>query len=160
MKPTEQHEFKPRVREPKLCGVGEEYDYACGLPASAEVHQGVESSTGEGLKPCPFCGSTKVLQMEGSTFRWVQMRCSDCEASCGEVRKTDSDNPDLITAWNTRTPATTPTVDALHIAICQAVALMNMEPQQDGNIQAHQILRNALAEYADAQRMTFGSKSK
>jgi hypothetical protein len=39
--------------------------------------------------------------------------------------------------------------DLLHIAICQAVGLMNMTPGQFGT-DAHNILRQALVDYADA----------
>ena len=36
--------------------------------------------------PCPFCGGTRIETREGSTYRWWQAYCVDCEASAGEVR--------------------------------------------------------------------------
>lgn len=36
--------------------------------------------------PCPFCGESSVVMMEGSTFRWRVIKCTDCSAQCGEVR--------------------------------------------------------------------------
>jgi Lar family restriction alleviation protein len=38
-------------------------------------------------KPCPFCGSTDISVVEGSTFKWIKAKCKDCDATCGEVRK-------------------------------------------------------------------------
>jgi hypothetical protein len=36
--------------------------------------------------PCPFCGSTSIDVMNGSTFRWRFACCMDCGAQAGEVR--------------------------------------------------------------------------
>jgi Lar family restriction alleviation protein len=65
-------------------------------------------------KPCPFCGSTKVEIVDGSSFRWVAAECSECGARSGEVRIPSYANgtPDeriakatqaAIEEWNTRT---------------------------------------------------------
>jgi Lar family restriction alleviation protein len=63
--------------------------------------------------PCPFCGEKSVAVVEGSTFRWVQVECLNCGASCGEVRiqtmgsglPTDwkeQAEQDAIVEWNKR----------------------------------------------------------
>lgn len=36
--------------------------------------------------PCPFCGSTSIDVMNGSTFRWRFAYCMACGAQAGEVR--------------------------------------------------------------------------
>lgn len=36
--------------------------------------------------PCPFCGSTDIGMIVGSTFRWRMMCCNGCGAQSGEVR--------------------------------------------------------------------------
>ena len=36
--------------------------------------------------PCPFCGGTAVSIAEGSTFRWRELSCDACGATCGETR--------------------------------------------------------------------------
>ena len=36
--------------------------------------------------PCPFCGSTEVRVVDGSTFRWRLAQCQGCGAQAGEVR--------------------------------------------------------------------------
>ncbi len=38
------------------------------------------------VRPCPFCGSTNIGVVEGSTFRWVFACCGSCGAQAGEVR--------------------------------------------------------------------------
>lgn len=60
-------------------------------------------------KPCPFCGSTNISVVEGSTFRWVKAECDDCGATCGDVRRvrTDAGNETAaIEEWNKRTGET------------------------------------------------------
>lgn len=58
------------------------------------------------LLPCPFCGSIRIFQIDGSTFRWMKLQCADCEASCGEIRREgDPSHPALTQAWNTRASA-------------------------------------------------------
>ena len=37
-------------------------------------------------KPCPFCGSTDIKVVEGSTFRWRLAQCQGCGAQAGDVR--------------------------------------------------------------------------
>jgi Lar family restriction alleviation protein len=65
------------------------------------------------LKPCPFCGSTKVDIVDGSTFRWAAAECSECGARAGEVRipsydkgtyeaRIEKARQDAIEEWNTR----------------------------------------------------------
>lgn len=64
--------------------------------------------------PCPFCGSTEVSVIEGSTFRWMVAQCDGCGAQAGEVRvQTLGDGAkeewlaqgriDAIAEWNKRT---------------------------------------------------------
>ena len=64
-------------------------------------------------KPCPFCGSVGIDILEGSTFRWMEARCIECGATCGEVRvqTTGEASPEerlekamraALHAWNTR----------------------------------------------------------
>lgn len=36
--------------------------------------------------PCPFCGSTSINVIEGSTFRWRMPQCDNCGACGPEVR--------------------------------------------------------------------------
>jgi hypothetical protein len=36
--------------------------------------------------PCPFCGGHEVQLAEGSTFRWRELSCNACGATCGETR--------------------------------------------------------------------------
>lgn len=70
----------------------------------------------EALKPlpCPFCGETKVIVRETSTFRWVAAICENCGAQAGETRKQTlgegtkeewdkNAEADAIKEWNTRT---------------------------------------------------------
>lgn len=42
--------------------------------------------TNQDLLPCPFCGSTNIDVLEGSTFRWAFAECIDCGARSGEIR--------------------------------------------------------------------------
>ena len=76
---------------------------------------GQSGSTG-GLEPlpCPFCGGTDIIVMDGSTFRWVVATCG-CGAACGEVRVQTTGMPRevalaeakqrAIVEWNTRSNA-------------------------------------------------------
>lgn len=61
--------------------------------------------------PCPFCGEKSITIREGSTFRWVQVECLACGATCGEVRGhhnttepgwKDRASQDAIHDWNMR----------------------------------------------------------
>ena len=63
--------------------------------------------------PCPFCGSTDIGMIEGSTFRWRMMCCNGCGAQSGEVRAQTTGEGrqhdwelaaerDAITEWNKR----------------------------------------------------------
>lgn len=65
------------------------------------------------LKPCPWCGATKINTHEGSTFRWLAVECAECGARPGEIRvQTIGDGTpekwaanaqrDAIEAWNGR----------------------------------------------------------
>jgi Lar family restriction alleviation protein len=59
------------------------------------------------VSPCPFCGGTRIVLAEGSTFRWVAVECLECEARCGEVRALTRSDPaqaieDAINEWNLR----------------------------------------------------------
>ena len=38
------------------------------------------------IKPCPFCGSTNVQIIDGSTFRWRLAQCQSCGSQAGDVR--------------------------------------------------------------------------
>ena len=71
-------------------------------------------------------------------------------ASCGE----DDMCPNCVTPWKCNGPhestggasVSERARDDLHVAICQAVALMNMEPMTTpGLLQAHDILRKAIS---------------
>lgn len=64
-------------------------------------------------KSCPFCGEVGITIHAGSTFRWMVAECTECGATCGEVRvQTSGDGyPDVwkaqatqaaVAAWNTR----------------------------------------------------------
>lgn len=63
----------------------------------------------EELKPCPFCGATNIAFYEGSTFRWMDVQCMECDARI-ECRKSDTakvaEDPVNtlrgIEVWNTR----------------------------------------------------------
>ena len=80
--------------------------------AASEGGIGQSASTA-GLEPlpCPFCGGTDIIVMDGSTFRWVVATCS-CGAACGEVRVQTTGKPRevalaeasrrAIVEWNTR----------------------------------------------------------
>ena len=62
--------------------------------------------------PCPWCGHSGVEITEGSTFRWRVISCTNCGASCGEVRHNTMGDDQLVEeictgrrcleAWNTR----------------------------------------------------------
>jgi Lar family restriction alleviation protein len=59
--------------------------------------------------PCPFCGSTSIHVVEGSTFKWRVAECAECGARGSEERwiytETDPDasvRARVVTAWNTR----------------------------------------------------------
>lgn len=65
------------------------------------------------LKPCPFCGGTKISAHDGSTFRWLYAGCGECGAQAAEVRvqTLGEGNPvmwqqtaikDAFTEWNRR----------------------------------------------------------
>lgn len=59
-------------------------------------------------KPCPFCGSSNVSVVEGTTFRWRAVEC-ECQARGPEARM-GVHNPDdyewegrnAIEEWNRR----------------------------------------------------------
>ena len=80
--------------------------------AASEGIVGQSASTA-GLEPlpCPFCGGTDIIVMDGSTFRWVVATCG-CGAACGEVRVQTTGMPRevalaeakqrAIAEWNTR----------------------------------------------------------
>ena len=36
--------------------------------------------------PCPFCGEMSIELVEGTTFRWMLVRCQCCGASGPEAR--------------------------------------------------------------------------
>ena len=63
----------------------------------------------EELKSCPFCGATNIAFYEGSTFRWMDVQCMECDAHI-ECRKSDTakvaEDPVNtlrgIEVWNTR----------------------------------------------------------
>jgi len=75
-----------------------------------------QSASTAGLEPlpCPFCGGTDIVVMDGSTFRWVVATCG-CGATCGEVRVQTTGKPRAeamveaaqraIVEWNTRSNA-------------------------------------------------------
>jgi Lar family restriction alleviation protein len=52
------------------------------------------------LLPCPFCGSTNISEVEGRTYKWSKMQCNDCEASSGEMRRSEPNAAAI--EWNTR----------------------------------------------------------
>lgn len=58
--------------------------------------------------PCPFCGHVGVNVHEGSTYRWAVAECHNCEAKCGEARRStagaidETDREKAIAGWNTR----------------------------------------------------------
>ena len=65
------------------------------------------------VMPCPFCGGTKVIVIEGGTFRWRRAECQECEAMAGSVRiQTTGDGTneewekaaaaDALKRWNER----------------------------------------------------------
>lgn len=68
----------------------------------------------EGLKPCPFCGSSEtspiesVVQLHHNEYHrehnpggdWWTVQCDGCTATMGEFRDPD----EAIDAWNTRPP--------------------------------------------------------
>ena len=56
------------------------------------------------VMPCPFCGSDSISFREGSTFRWMQMECDECGATCGEVR-VQTLGPGTVTEWNAKAEA-------------------------------------------------------
>ena len=51
------------------------------------------------VMPCPFCGSDSVSFREGSTFRWMQVECNECGASCGEV-SVQTRGAGTVAEWN------------------------------------------------------------
>ena len=63
-----------------------------------EASEGIVGQSGStgGLEPlpCPFCGGTDIIVMDGSTFRWVVATCG-CGAACGEVRVQTEVQPTL-----------------------------------------------------------------
>jgi hypothetical protein len=80
------------------------------LPAGVTANTPVSQPSGEALEllPCPFCGSVRIVALEGSTFRWVLAECAECGARCGEVRAHDDyslSNAELVKAWNVRAPS-------------------------------------------------------
>ena len=86
------------------------------LPEGQTQHEGSigQSASAAGLEPlpCPFCGGTDIIVMDGSTFRWVFAACQDCGGASGEVRVQTSGKPRdealieaahrSIVEWNTR----------------------------------------------------------
>lgn len=59
------------------------------------------------IKPCPFCGQTKITYREGSTYRWLAVECENCGARGGEVYVSLTDDKAVaeqaaLDAWNTR----------------------------------------------------------
>lgn len=65
------------------------------------------------VKPCPFCGGTKIAVIQGGTFRWRRAECQECEAMGGPVRiQTTGDGSkedweseaavNALTVWNER----------------------------------------------------------
>lgn len=59
----------------------------------------------ENLLPCPFCGSAKIDPTGWTTSETAGPACDDCGASAGSTSKTVDENG---TAWNTRTPLSSP----------------------------------------------------
>lgn len=55
-----------------------------------------------GLLPCPFCGSSEILDMQYDGDFWAQ--CAFCNCST-QVFESQSEPRD---AWNTRAPVTVP----------------------------------------------------
>lgn len=71
------------------------------------------------LLPCPFCGGAWITVVDGSTFRWRQAYCEQCEAKGPEVRiQTLGDGSkeqweeqarkDAIAEWNRRAALAAP----------------------------------------------------
>lgn len=62
----------------------------------------------EKVEPCPFCGSTHIYVVDGSTYRWCKAQCSECGGSSGEVRRTSYveinhlDRRAALVEWNKR----------------------------------------------------------
>ena len=53
------------------------------------------------LKPCPFCGSTKIEADGWGSKHTSGPACEDCGGSAGDTSHTPEEN---IAAWNRRTP--------------------------------------------------------
>ena len=55
------------------------------------------------LKPCPFCGSTEVVFLDGGVYDEMrfQIECQNCGATVGFINESRSDD-ELGGAWNTR----------------------------------------------------------
>jgi Lar family restriction alleviation protein len=49
-------------------------------------------------KPCPFCGESGVIVVEGSTFRWLVAVCGNCDAKAPEARTEQA----ALDSWNER----------------------------------------------------------
>lgn len=72
---------------------------------------------GEGLKPCPTCGSTDVEVCDVTDELWkaaFQVACNNCGLRTGVGHK-----PNAIAAWNTR-PAPSPVTDEV-VAVLRAM---------------------------------------
>lgn len=62
--------------------------------------------------PCPFCGESSAIVVEGTSYRWVAVQCQDCGAQCGEIRRRDpigqtaedkaKDEAEAVKEWNIR----------------------------------------------------------
>ncbi len=81
------------------------------------------------LKPCPFCGSTEVVFLDGGVYDEMrfQIECQNCGATVGFINESRSDD-ELGGAWNTRSAterkSKTMTLDEA-IEHCEEVATKN-----------------------------------
>jgi len=59
------------------------------------------------LKPCPFCGGKSVVFCLSNMIS-IEIRCESCR-----IVMSNKYVPDLKTAWNTRSQASVPSLEAL-----------------------------------------------
>ena len=76
-------------------------------------------------RPCPFCGESSIMVVDGATFRWRHVECGACGAMGPEIRcQTMGEGTpdewerkaeaDAIAAWNERaTDGPSPTAEGL-----------------------------------------------
>lgn len=98
------------------------------------------------LTPCPKgCkAETLIYRLPDSQSRHFYCRKCRWTAPWGDT------DEEARREWNTRSSDASKEHNVLHVAVCQAVGLLNMTINEGDQLRAHQILRQALVDYADS----------